>query len=165
MPCPPDAYQPDQWTSLSSLCPSFGMLLRVWASLCFSPERVEHHPGRGCRHAPLPSDQEEGQARGAPGRQLPPDRHPREQLHQQRRAQDLRAHAVQLRVPEQASLPWLAYSSNMGGYQSQGFVRSWPRRQSPDNPNWFQVSTRATCLPSAPGPRGFHSLACSSLSA
>ncbi|KAI8013531.1 hypothetical protein LOK49_LG05G00550 [Camellia lanceoleosa] len=32
-----------------------------------------------------------------------------------------------------------AYASNMGGYKNEGFVEVLAARQSPENPNWFQV--------------------------
>jgi glucose-1-phosphate adenylyltransferase len=33
-----------------------------------------------------------------------------------------------------------AYSSNMGGYKDEGFVEVLAAQQSPENPNWFQVT-------------------------
>lgn len=50
-----------------------------------------------------------------------------------------------------------AYSSNMGGYQSEGFVEVLAAQQSPDNPNWFQV--HGTGPDSSLGPRDSHWLA------
>jgi hypothetical protein len=35
-----------------------------------------------------------------------------------------------------------AYASNLGGYKNEGFVEVLAAQQSPENPNWFQV----TCL-------------------
>jgi len=43
-------------------------------------DRPQYHPWRGCRDTPVPAHQEACQARRAPGRQLPPDRHSRQQL-------------------------------------------------------------------------------------
>ena len=39
-----------------------------------------------------------------------------------------------------------AYSSNMGGYNNEGFVEVLAAQQSPENPNWFQVKiTKLFC--------------------
>lgn len=39
-----------------------------------------------------------------------------------------------------------AYGSNIGGYKNEGFVEVLAAQQSPDNPNWFQVSLLMSCL-------------------
>jgi hypothetical protein len=39
-----------------------------------------------------------------------------------------------------------AYGSNIGGYKNEGFVEVLAAQQSPDNPNWFQVSLLLLCL-------------------
>ncbi|EFH40143.1 hypothetical protein ARALYDRAFT_494882 [Arabidopsis lyrata subsp. lyrata] len=36
-----------------------------------------------------------------------------------------------------------AYASNMGGYKNEGFVEVLAAQQSPENPNWFQVTADA----------------------
>lgn len=33
-----------------------------------------------------------------------------------------------------------AYGNNIGGYKNEGFVEVLAAQQSPENPNWFQVS-------------------------
>ena len=74
-----------------------------------------HHPRRRRRLPPLPAHQEARQARRAPRRQLPPDRHPGVQLHQLGRQQGLHADAVQLGVAEQA--PGAGVQRQRGGVQ------------------------------------------------
>jgi hypothetical protein len=64
------------------------------------PRACSHHPRRRRRHAPLPADQEQGQARRAHRRRLPPDRRAHEQLHQQRHQPHLHPHPVQLHLAQ-----------------------------------------------------------------
>lgn len=85
-------------------------------------DRAGHHPGWRCWHAPVPPDQEARQACRAPGRQLPPDRHPSQQLRQQQRHKDLLPDAVQLSIPQQALVAgireWRQLASEGGGAPS-----------------------------------------------
>ena len=69
-----------------------------------------HHPRRRRWFPPLPADQKARKAGRAAGRQLPPHRHSRLQLHQFQRQQDLLPHAVQLGVAQQASVPGICES-------------------------------------------------------
>lgn len=39
-----------------------------------------------------------------------------------------------------------AFSNNMGSFKSRGFVEVIAAQQSPENPNWFQVSGHAAVL-------------------
>jgi hypothetical protein len=93
-----------------------------------------HHPRWRRRHPPVPVDQEACQAGGAPGCQLPPDRHPRQQLRQQQRHQDLLPDPVQLRLPQQAPVAGIreCRGRGLGGQQcrQRWWLREVPSREA-----------------------------------